>query len=280
MLKKRVITSLWLAPLAMAAVWFGDMPLLVTFLVAALGLITVLEFYRMAEGVKAKPQIIFGAIFTLVIILLRDPKIQDYVNQHYDINLALPTLLTAGLLISLASLLSRPQKFGALPGWAWTWAGVFYIGWLLGFITPLRFLDDGRNWLYLALFCTFSSDTFAFFVGRACGKHKLAPSISPAKTWEGAIGGLLGAAAMSLVFLLPTPLSLTAHLNWWQALTLGALVSVFAQCGDLVESLLKRNTGVKDSGTIFPGHGGALDRIDGVIFAVVLVYYWVVLVPH
>ncbi len=276
MVKKRVLTALWLTPLAMVTVWFGDIPLLVMCFVAALGLIAVLEFYRMAEGVKAKPLTIFGAIFTLIIILIREPNVQDYVNKYYDFNLLLPTLLTAGIMLSLILLLLRKQKFGAFPGWAWTWAGIFYTGWLLGFIISLRFLDDGRNWLYLALFCTFASDTFAFFIGRAIGKHKMSPGISPGKTWEGAIGGLLGAAVISLFFLAPTPLSLSPQLNWWQAVTLGLGVSIAGQCGDLVESLLKRNTGVKDSGTIFPGHGGALDRIDSVLFAVVIVYYWVI----
>jgi len=276
MLKKRVLTALWLTPLVLVAVWYGDIPLLVTFCVAALGLLAALEFYRMAEGIKAKPLVVFGAIFTLLLISLRDPDILDYVNKFASFNTAFTTLLTAGLIISLICLLPRKQKFGALPGWAWTWAGIFYIGWLLGFIPALRALEDGRDWLFLALFCTFASDTFAFFIGRALGKHKLAPSISPGKTWEGAFGGLLGGALLGLFFILPTPLSLSPFLNWWQVAALGALVSAVGQCGDLVESLLKRNTGVKDSGTLFPGHGGALDRMDSVLFAVVVVYYWVI----
>jgi phosphatidate cytidylyltransferase len=82
---------------------------------------------------------------------------------------------------------------------------------------------------------------------------------------------------VSLLFLLPTPVRLNDYLNWWQIIILGLLISVFGQLGDLVESLLKRNTGVKDSGNFFPGHGGFLDRIDSIVFAVVLVYYVVML---
>jgi phosphatidate cytidylyltransferase len=151
-----------------------------------------------------------------------------------------------------------------------------YVGWLLGYAVALRGITDGRSWVFLALFCTFGSDTAAYFLGRAIGKHKLAPSISPGKTWEGAAGGLLGAMGVALLFLLPTPVSLASYLTWWQAVIIGSIVSVFGQLGDLVESLFKRNVGAKDSGTLLAGHGGVLDRTDSVMFAVVVVYYWVI----
>ena len=145
---------------------------------------------------------------------------------------------------------------------------------LLGYMVAVRGLDDGRNWVYFTFFVTFASDTSAFFAGRALGRNKLAPDISPAKTREGAIGGVIGAVLVSLLFLLPTPLQLP--FNWIHAIILGLLVSVFGQLGDLVESLLKRNAGVKDSGRLLPGHGGLLDRMDSVVFAGVVVYYYVV----
>jgi len=157
-------------------------------------------------------------------------------------------------------------------------AGVLYIGWLLSYLVSLRGLEDGRNWIFLALFTTFASDTAAFFIGRALGRHPLAPNISPGKTWEGAVGGVLGAVLVSLFFVLPTPLSLNPYLNWGQAILLGLLVSVFGQIGDLTESLLKRNVGVKDSGTLIPGHGGVLDRVDSIVFAGVVVYYFALFV--
>jgi phosphatidate cytidylyltransferase len=111
-------------------------------------------------------------------------------------------------------------------------------------------------------------------VGRALGRHKLAPRISPAKTWEGAIGGFVGAIVIALLFTLPTPLQLP--IGYGQAVLLGFLVSLFGQLGDLAESLLKRNTGVKDSGNWLAGHGGFLDRIDSIVLAGVVVYYYVV----
>ncbi len=276
MVKQRILTALWLTPLAMAAIWFGDFPFLIAFCVALIALLAMREFYRMASGIRVQPQTLFGIIFSLLLIFSRDPRVAEHLRDVWGIDNFVSILLTAGVLFSLFLLLARRQKTNALSGWAWTWAGILYIGWLLSYMAPLRALEDGRNWLYLACFCTFASDTTAFFVGRAFGRHKLAPTISPKKTREGALGGIFGAAAISLFFLLPTPLSLAAQLSWWQALTLGVLISLIGQSGDLVESMLKRNTDSKDSGTIFPGHGGALDRIDSIMFAIVLVYYWVI----
>jgi phosphatidate cytidylyltransferase len=136
----------------------------------------------------------------------------------------------------------------------------------------LRGVDAGRDWVFFALFTTFASDTIAFFAGRALGRHKLAPGISPGKTWEGAIAGVFGAIIFSL--LLVTLLSLP--LSYGQAILLGLLVSIFGQLGDLTESLFKRNMGVKDSGRLIPGHGGVLDRMDSVVFAGIVVYYYVI----
>ena len=171
-------------------------------------------------------------------------------------------------------LLRRAQEEKAFIGWAWTVAGILYLGWLLSHLVALRDLDGGRNWVFLALFVTFASDTMAFITGRTLGRHRLAPNISPGKTWEGTIGGVLGAIFASLFFTLPTPLH--TDLNWIQAVLLGLLISIFGQLGDLVESLFKRNMGVKDSGKLIPGHGGVLDRMDSVVFAGIVVYYYVV----
>ena len=162
-------------------------------------------------------------------------------------------------------------------------AGILYIGWLLSYMVALRLEpgttaspDAGRNFVFLALFTTFGSDTAAYFIGRALGKHKLAPQISPGKTWEGAIAGLFGAVIISLLFTLNTPLQLP--LSYGQAILLGVLISIFGQLGDLAESLLKRNSGVKDSGSLMPGHGGLLDRMDSVVFAGVVVYLYYIFI--
>ncbi len=262
MLKKRVITTLWGIPLLIAAVWF-DQPLpWFTVLVAIWGLLAVFEFYKLVGASKALPLTYFGLIWTLLFIL----------SPHFNYDFILPLLLTSAVMLPLLWLLRYSQREGAFVGWAWTIAGILYIGWFLSYFVALRGLDNGRDWVFLALFATFGSDTTAFFIGRALGKHHLAPHISPGKTWEGAIAGVLGGIIVSLLFTLPTPLHLP--LDYWQAILLGLLVSVFGQLGDLVESLLKRNMGVKDSGGLIPGHGGFLDRLDSVVFAGIVIYYF------
>jgi phosphatidate cytidylyltransferase len=153
----------------------------------------------------------------------------------------------------------------------------------LSYLVALRSLDDGRNWIFFVLFITFASDTAAYFVGRTWGRHKMAPKISPAKTWEGCIGGIAGAALISLAFL-PAHYSTAINpvhlpvLNIWSAMLLAAAVSIFGQAGDLVESLFKRNMGAKDSGRLLPGHGGVLDRVDSIAFAGIMIYYFVWLI--
>lgn len=280
MLKKRVITALWGIPLLVAVVWFGEPwnPTLFTVFVAIWGLLAAFEFYRLVTTSKVSPLTYFGLVCVLLFIVGRNPDVLSTLEPHFDIDLITPLLLTSAAVLSFVWLLARRQKEGAFAGWAWTMAGILYIGWLLSYLVSLRGLEDGRNWIFLALFTTFASDTAAFFTGRALGRHPLAPNISPGKTWEGAVGGVLGAILVSLFFILPTPLSLSLYLNWGQAILLGLLVSVFGQIGDLTESLLKRNVGVKDSGTLIPGHGGVLDRVDSIVFAGVVVYYYALFV--
>ena len=259
MLKKRIITALLAIPVLTIAVWF-DKPLpWFTVFVVIWGVLAIFEFYRVVAVSKVSLLTYSGLVWTLLFI----------VSPHFDYDLLTPLILTSAILLSMILLVFRSQKEGAFVNWAWTIAGVLYVGWLLSYLVALR-LDAGRDWVLLALFCTFGSDTNAFFVGSLLGKHRLAPRISPAKTWEGAIGGVLGAIIVSLaiVSILGMPLS------YGQAILLGLLVSVFGQLGDLVESLLKRNTGIKESGDLVAGHGGVLDRMDSVVFAGVVVYYY------
>jgi phosphatidate cytidylyltransferase len=265
MLRKRVITALWGIPLLIAAVWFDEPLPWFTVLAAVWGLLAVLEFYRMVAISRVLALTCFGLVWTLLFIL----------HPHFDYEFLVPLLLASAVVLSLILVLLSPHSGGILNSWAWVMAGVLYVGWLLSFLVALR-LDAGRDWVFLALFVTFGSDTAAFFVGRALGRHRLAPRISPGKTWEGAVAGLFGAVIISLLFTLPTPLQLP--LSYGRAILLGVLVSIFGQLGDLVESLLKRHVGVKESGSLMPGHGGLLDRMDSVVFAGVVVYLYYIFV--
>jgi phosphatidate cytidylyltransferase len=140
----------------------------------------------------------------------------------------------------------------------------------------LRDLDSDGYWLLLAVLGTWATDTFAYATGKLIGRHKMAPRISPGKTWEGTVGGLVGGFAAVVALNWPLDLPMT----FGEAALIGALLPAAAIIADLGESMIKRGAGVKDTSDLVPGHGGFLDRLDSLLFTVPLVYYvaiWVVL---
>ncbi|HET9920446.1 MAG TPA: CDP-archaeol synthase, partial [Ktedonobacteraceae bacterium] len=145
------------------------------------------------------------------------------------------------------------------------------VGWPFA-ATPWWVLPRGVWWLLVVLFGVWGSDTGAFFTGRLLGRHKLAPRISPGKTWEGVGGGLVLGTIATVLFSRPL------GIPWYLSVVLGIVISIVAVVGDLAESLIKRQTHVKDSGQIMPGHGGMLDRIDSLLFAVIVVYFFSLIV--
>ncbi len=276
MLKKRVITSLWGIPLLFAAIWFEQPLPWFTMVIALWGALAVFEFYRLTRGASLPSFSYLGIFLTLFFIISRDGDLLFALEPYIDLKIVIFLPLVLALALPSLRALIRPGEKGKMTGWIWTVAGVIYIGWLLSHLVALRSTVDGRNWVLFLLFVIMASDTAAFFLGNAFGKSKLAPDISPGKTREGAIGGLCGAAIVSLLFTLPSPLSVP--ILWGQAIILGLVGSIFGPFGDLVESLFKRRMGVKDSSNMVPGHGGFLDRIDSLLFGGVAVYYYVVFV--
>ena len=279
MLKKRVITTLVIIPLPVAAIWFGE-PWF-TALMAVVAVLGVTEFYRLAVASRASPLVHIGVVLTLLFIISRNPDLLSFLAPRFDPGLLIPLLLMLAIALPMLWLLIRPRTGTAFVNWAWTLGGILYVGWLLSHLVSLRGMTGGMNWVFLVILANAASDTTAFFIGRSFGRHRLAPRISPNKTWEGALAGVVGAMVFSLLFTAPRLFAATNPLYvegfiCWQALSLGLLVSVFGQLGDLAESLLKRHAGVKDSGRLLPGHGGILDRMDSVIFAGIVVYYYVV----
>jgi len=271
MLKHRVVTAAIGIPIVILAIWFGNPWPWFTLLIAAAALAGTYEFYQIANFDRREPLLYLGLLWSLALVL----------SPHYKNPDVLPTVITAAMLISLTCLLLRPSREKAFRDWAWTIVGALYVGWMLSYWLNLRSLADGRNWVYLAMLTTFANDTGAFFIGRAGGKHKLAPAISPAKTREGAIGGLICAILAAIVIatvlkLISSNLGTAFVFEYWQIILLGFLVGLSAQLGDLIESLLKRNMGVKESGNLLPGHGGILDRFDSLIFVGAVIYYYVI----
>ena len=159
-----------------------------------------------------------------------------------------------------------------------TLVGVLYVGFLLPHFVWLRQTEQGPAWVTFILATSMLGDTGGYFVGHAIGRHKLAPRISPGKTIEGSVGILLGTVAASLAAKVILSYFVTWFVTWREALWLGVILAGLSQLGDLAESVMKRTFGVKESGWMFPGHGGVLDRIDSLLFPVGFVYYYIVFV--
>ena len=180
--------------------------------------------------------------------------------------------MIGGVFIPLVWVTVRAEPVTALQDWLWAVGGIVYVGLLGAHIVLLRELPEGRDWVYLTVFGTFAADTAAYFTGRAIGRQKLAPRISPGKTLEGTIGGIVGGFA---AVLLANEL-LGQRLELALIVPLAVLLPLAAVIGDLAESILKRGMHIKDAGHIIPGHGGFLDRLDSLLFTFPVVYYFLV----
>lgn len=260
----RVATAVVLLPGVLWLVWLGDTPLLI--LVAVATSIALYEYFHMWAKGDLK-MIATGVALGLV---------------PAAVSLLHPTLLGEAIvgvmLITVLGFTLNPGPFETTwKRMATTVLGLVYCGVTLSFLYRLRTEHpdaEGRGWVYLVMTVTWANDTCAYFAGRAFGRHKLFPLLSPKKTWEGAVGGLLG----SIVGAAIGAFTFAAHLQLVEALLLGAVAGVLAPMGDLAESLAKRSFDTKDSGAILPGHGGLLDRIDAVLVTGPFVYLFARLV--
>lgn len=177
--------------------------------------------------------------------------------------------LAAALIIPPIAAALNPTDDGALADAVWIAGGAWYVGVLGSFLVLVRDVDfDGRSWVYLTVLSTWAVDTAAFFTGRAIGRRKLAPSISPKKTWEGFFGGWAAGFAMVVALGYAFDLGVAP----WKLSLLGLLLPLAATLGDLAESAMKRRMHIKDASELIPGHGGVLDRLDSILFTFVLVY--------
>ena len=242
-------------------------------LVGAVALLAVREFYGLVPELAAYRGLsLIGILYTLLFLVggqLADPW------HQYSPGIAFAALV----FIAVPWLMARMGRNGRVSMVPFVVAGPVYVGFLLSHGLALRELDGGadyaRDWLLFALLVTFAADTGAFLTGKAVGRRRMAPAVSPGKTWEGAAGGFVWsvatAAGLGALLQLGTAV--------WQAALVGIAVGAMAQLGDLAESQIKRASGVKDTGTILPGHGGLLDRLeDSIVFTLPVVYYLVALV--
>jgi len=188
--------------------------------------------------------------------------------QVFGAGLALAVVL--GLILPLVR---TTDPLGATQRLGLSLLGVLYFGFLTPHIVLLRAGDDGWRWVLFTVFTAMGSDSGGYFAGRAFGRHRLAPAVSPSKTVEGGVGAIAGAVLIAVL----AKFIIIPQLGLREAMVIGAIVSVLAQLGDLCESALKRAFGAKDSGWIIPGHGGILDRLDSLLFPIVFAYYYAAL---
>lgn len=271
---QRVLVAAIGIPLVVLAVWAGGWILAAA--LAAVAALAAAEFCRLATEKGSRPLLFVAAggaaVFPLLAALSPGEGPGAAGFWPFLVLLALGTLAAS---IWLRGVVGQP-----LAATTATIFAAIYTGGMLAhavFIRHLPGLDSalaGTALVFFPILLTWSSDTFAYFAGRQFGKHKLIPGVSPGKTVEGALGGMLGTVLVAIGYMLAMEGSGGPVLTLAEALLLGIGISVIAQAGDLAESLLKRDAGVKDSGALFPGHGGALDRLDSLLFTIPAAYWY------
>jgi len=270
MLLKRMTTGFTLAALSIALVCWGLIPMSLEILLVSL--FGLLEFDDMArkKGIRpSRPTSLFCGFLIVA-------------TSALGLKLSLPMLVLCSFIIFTVFIFRKDHHVSSYLDVGVTLMGIVYIPWFFSFMIHLRNftekltiaginLDAGAWYVLLVFFGTSFSDIFAYFIGRYFGRIKLCPGISPGKTVEGSLAGLLASVGVTAAFgqLLGWPVHLSV--------LLGLLLGVTAQLGDLWESILKRDAGVKDSGSILAGHGGILDRFDSYFFTAPAAYYFLIL---
>lgn len=270
-LTKRILFAVVAIPVLVGVVWVGDAPLAA--LLAIASALAAWEYGRLAQGAGAQP--LMGWLIALAASL---PLAAHAARLGY----AVPPLPVVALLVPVllsVALWRRGVTGHPIESVATTLFGTWYTGGMLTFAYALRYHRfaigalAGSLLLFLPMVLTWLTDSGAFFAGKAFGERKLMPSVSPGKTWAGAMGGLVLSVigTWAYVTLLLQPYA-RLGLTLTGITLLGVVIGVVAQIGDLVESLLKRQAGVKDSSTLIPGHGGVLDRTDSLLFTLPVGY--------
>jgi len=278
----RLLTAALLIPPLILVIFQGGLWVLGTVIV--ISLLGILEFYHLIEAKGAEPLRGFGIAAAVAL------PVVVYVGGDYEATLLLSVVLL-GLMVAQ---LGKQRIAEALASISGTFFGVFYVGWLLSHAVALRGFHDvassrfgaeavagmhpdaGAYYLFSTIALVIAGDVGAYFAGRRWGRRKLAPRVSPNKTIEGALGAIAAGTAVGLGlkagFDAFAP-ELSAALGWWGCALLSPVLAAVGIVGDLVESLLKRDAQVKDTGTLLPGMGGVLDRIDSNLLAIPVMYY-------
>jgi len=254
----RIISSIVSLPILLAIIYFGT-PFHFFLLLEFAIFIGLYEFYRMIEkgglGCYKWAGIILGILLSAAIF------------KGAYINLVIASSVIILFIIRIFEGNTSDNTFSYVSN---TIFGIVYVSFLMSYLGVIRASgDNGRELIFFVLLITWMGDTTAYYGGKGFGKHKLAPAISPKKTVEGAIIGLIGSIVGAII-----AKSWFLDISILNAIAAGILIGVFGQFGDLSESIIKRNLQVKDSGGIIPGHGGILDRVDSLLFSAPVFYYY------
>jgi len=284
-LLKRVLTAVVLIPIVLLLVLRAPIPV-IAMVSGFVALLAVRELLKLSESYAIKPfhwpTYIFVAAFFVLLALGSASERPVISTASFVYGAGFAAALAAFLFLSVG--MKRADLSSAFPAAVVSVFAFCYVALPLGFLVQVREQWSGAFLLLYLLLIVWAGDIFAYFVGRSLGRHLMSPRISPRKTWEGAAASFTASLLVgSLLFNYALPISsalLNVHLigrrdgffalqkpDLWPILLLSAAINVAAQLGDLVESLIKRGAGVKDSGAILPGHGGMLDRIDALLFA-------------
>src|ERR1700733_545891 len=280
---KRILTAAVLILAVLALIFFGKL-WMITFFSAIIAEFAAYEYLKLAavgaeaHGAKLRIPIWWMALGTMLAFVVTLPD--------FPVEAQLPVLSALTLaLFAWNGFLSPLDQ--VLPDTAQGIFGLIWIAYPLTLIPLLWKQEDGPALLLFLMVCVWSGDTAALYVGRAFGKHKLAPRLSPGKTWEGSSASTVASILIAgLVVYISDALSARGntvlHISepLWQSLVLAAIINIAAQLGDLLESAIKRGAGVKDSGNILPDHGGILDRLDALLVAAPVLWFCLLLMDH
>jgi len=291
-LLKRIATAVVLIPIVMLLVLRAPVPVLAV-VAAAVALVTVREFLKLAESYGGQPLRLPTYIFVGLLFLLLAAGAASGTPQVFALKFVLGVAFASAIapFLFLTIAMRRAQMSGAYPAAAASSFAFLYVALPMAMLVQLRQQWAGAFWLLYLLLVVWAGDIFAYFVGRSVGRHLMAPRVSPKKTWEGAAASLAASLAVGIL-LFNHALQISSFLlrlglierrdglfglekpELWPIILLTVALNIAAQLGDLVESVIKRGAGVKDSGTLLPGHGGMLDRIDALLFAAPVLWYY------
>jgi phosphatidate cytidylyltransferase len=289
---KRVATAVVLIPLVLLLVLKA--PFYVLALVAgAVALLAIAEFLKLVTHYGVQPMgpatYAFVALFFVFVIVVSTNRTPLVETTAMVFGTALTIALAPFVFLTLA--MRRSNLASGYPAAAASVFAFAYIAIPMALLVEIREQPAGAIWTIYTLLAVWAGDIFAYFVGKSLGRHRMSPEISPKKTWEGAVASIMASAIVGTLWMQHAPGISSTLLRiglidrrdgmfgleqpqLWPIILLSAVVNIAAQLGDLVESLIKRGAGAKDSGTILPGHGGMLDRIDAMLFAVPVVWAW------